>query len=70
MRRYIGLFAVLLCVIVTTDLAFPTSAFALFGRSKQEISKSCSKQADAKGLHGKARKVFRAKCKRHEGKVT
>jgi hypothetical protein len=70
MRRYIGLFAVLLCVTVTTNLTFPTAAFALFGRSKQEISKSCSKQADAKGLHGKARKVFRAKCKRHEGKVT
>ena len=24
----------------------------------------CSKQADAKGLHGKERKVFRAKCKK------
>ena len=53
MRRYIGLFAVLLCVTVTTNLTFPTAAFALFGRSKQEVSKSCSKQADAKGLHGK-----------------
>ncbi len=25
--------------------------------------KACSDQADAKGLHGKARKAFRAKCK-------
>lgn len=24
----------------------------------------CSKQADAKNLHGKERKVFRAKCKK------
>jgi hypothetical protein len=24
----------------------------------------CSKQADAKGLHGKERKEFRSKCKR------
>ena len=27
-------------------------------------SKECSTQADAKGLHGKARKAFRGKCKR------
>jgi hypothetical protein len=26
---------------------------------------SCSKQADAKGLHGKARKHFRSECKKH-----
>jgi hypothetical protein len=45
-------------------------AFALFGRSKQAISKSCSQQADKKDLHGKARKAFRAKCKRHGGKPT
>jgi hypothetical protein len=70
MRRYIGYLTVLLWITVTTNLGFAESAFALFGKSKQEISKSCSKQADAKGLHGKARKVFRAKCKRHEGKVT
>src|SRR5215472_8609949 len=25
----------------------------------------CSKEADAKGLHGKARKKFRAECKRN-----
>jgi hypothetical protein len=27
-------------------------------------SVECSKEADAKGLHGKARKDFRAKCKK------
>jgi hypothetical protein len=27
-------------------------------------SQECSKQADAKGLHGKARREFRAKCKK------
>ena len=27
-------------------------------------SLECSKQADAKGLHGKPRKAFRAKCKK------
>jgi psiF repeat len=28
------------------------------------LSAECSKQADAKGLHGKARRHFRAECKR------
>jgi psiF repeat len=36
---------------------------------KQAISKACSDQANAKGLHGKARKKFRAKCKHHGGKM-
>ena len=30
---------------------------------KQATSKACSAQADAKGLHGKARKHFRSQCK-------
>jgi len=34
---------------------------------KQAISKACSQQADAKNLHGKARKKFRAECKRRGG---
>ena len=37
--------------------------------NKQAISKACSDQANAKGLHGKARKKFRAKCKHHGGKM-
>ena len=35
---------------------------------KEAISKSCSDQANAKGLHGKARRKFRADCKRAGGK--
>jgi hypothetical protein len=70
MRRSIGVFAAVLSFALAANLAFAGSAFALFGRSKQAISKSCSQQADAKGLHGKARKAFRAKCKRHGGKLT
>ncbi len=31
---------------------------------KQAISKACSDQADAKGLHGKVRKKFRSECKK------
>ena len=30
---------------------------------KAALSKSCSTQADAKNLHGKARKHFRSQCK-------
>ena len=35
---------------------------------KERSAKSieCSKQADAKGLHGKERQKFRSKCKRGE----
>jgi hypothetical protein len=33
------------------------------------ISIECSKQADAKGLHGKARHSFRNKCKREGAKA-
>jgi hypothetical protein len=36
---------------------------------KEAISKACSDQANAKGLHGKARKKFRSECKRAGGKA-
>jgi hypothetical protein len=38
------------------------------GETKPKSAKSieCSKQADAKGLHGKDRKIFREKCKKGE----
>ena len=35
---------------------------------RKAISKSCSEQATAKGLHGKARKEFRKACKQRGGK--
>ena len=48
-----------------------TSAFALDAAPAQKDaaaraarSAECSKQADAKGLHGHARKKFRAACKK------
>jgi hypothetical protein len=70
MKRFAVIFGLALSLMIGANMAAPNSAFALFGPSKQAISKSCSKQADKKGLHGKARKAFRAKCKRHGGKVT
>jgi len=36
---------------------------------KKAISKACSDQANAKNLHGKARKKFRAECKLKGGKM-
>jgi hypothetical protein len=37
--------------------------------SRQAISKACSDQATAKGLHGKQRKTFRSQCKKNGGKA-
>jgi psiF repeat len=36
---------------------------------KKAISKSCTDQANAKGLHGKERKKFRSECKKVGGKA-
>jgi hypothetical protein len=46
--------------------AKPMAAPAAGG--KQALAKECSSQADAKGLHGKERRKFRAECKRSGGK--
>jgi hypothetical protein len=37
---------------------------AMSDTDKKAKSKECSTEADSKGLHGKARKEFREKCKR------
>jgi hypothetical protein len=39
-----------------------TSALALEAKPRTAASIECSKQADGKGLHGKARKKFRSAC--------
>jgi hypothetical protein len=39
-----------------------TSALALDAKPRTAASIECSKQADEKGLHGKARKKFRSAC--------
>jgi hypothetical protein len=54
-----------LIAVLLTGLFVPTSA--ALAQSKEPSARSaasleCSKQADDKGLHGKARKTFRAKC--------
>ncbi len=37
---------------------------------KKAVSKACSDQANAKGLHGKERKTFRSDCKKNGGKAS
>ena len=41
-----------------------TSTAPKMSPEKQAISKACSDQANAKGLHGKERKKFRSACKK------
>jgi hypothetical protein len=58
----------------TATFAQPTPASKpVAGQSapadKKAVSKACSDQATAKGLHGKARKTFRSACKRNGGKA-
>ena len=51
--------------LAQTPAAQPSSSAKL---GKEAISKACSDQANAKGLHGKARKKFRSECRRTGGK--
>ena len=44
--------------------ATAAKAPAASDEAKKAKAKECSAQADAKNLHGKARKEFRSKCKR------
>jgi hypothetical protein len=46
----------------------PAAAPKLSATDRAAISKSCTDQANAKGLHGKARRKFRAECKHKGGK--
>jgi psiF repeat len=51
----------------TAPAAQPAAPAKMTSDQKKAISKSCSDQATAKGLHGKARKKFRAECKKNGG---
>lgn len=60
--------------VAQSSIAAPSSKPATASKStsteKQAVSKTCSDQADAKGLHGKERKKFRNDCKRKGGKAS
>lgn len=47
----------------------PMTAPGAAATDKKAVSKACTDQADAKGLHGKARKKFRSECKHNSGKA-
>ncbi len=49
-----------------TATASGAGASAKAGAEHSEISKKCSAEADAKGLHGKERRKYRSACK-HKG---
>lgn len=57
-----------LCLGFAMSLTAAIAETAPKAPAKPRSAKSleCSKLADAKGLHGKARRVFRAKCKKGE----
>jgi hypothetical protein len=67
--------ASLLCFTLGTGAAFAQTPAAAPSNmkattpEKQALSKTCSTQADAKGLHGKERKKFRSQCKKDGGKA-
>ena len=62
-------FAVGTALAQTNAPAAPAAApSAKSATDKEAISKSCSDQANAKGLHGKARRKFRSDCKKSGGK--
>ena len=47
-----------------SDTAAPTDKKMAKPRSAESLE--CSKEADAKGLHGKERKKFRSECKKEQ----
>jgi hypothetical protein len=63
--------ATLLSFVIGTAAAFAQApaAPAAPKPARSAISIECSKQADAKGLHGKDRATFRATCKKNGGKM-
>ena len=63
-------FSALLALMIGMGAAFaqaPAPA-KMSPDDNKAISKSCSDQANAKGLHGKERKKFRSECKHNAGK--
>ena len=68
MRIILG--AALLCAAIGMGTAWAqTSAPSPMSQDqKKTIAKSCSDQANAKGLHGEQRRKFRSECKKAGGK--
>jgi hypothetical protein len=71
--RSMTLCATVLSLTIATAVASaqtpsPSAAAPLASSTdRQAISKACSDQANAQGLHGKARKKCRSECKKRGG---
>ena len=64
--------AIVFSLVIGAGTAFaqnPPPAGDQAAMDKKAVSKACSDQANAKNLHGKERKKFRAECKRKGGKM-
>jgi hypothetical protein len=61
--------ALLTLVVGVAPALAQTSPASPSADEKKAISKSCTEQANAKRLHGKARKKFRFECKHAGGKM-
>jgi hypothetical protein len=57
-------------VIASVTLTGPALAQSKAPPQRSAASLECSRQADEKGLHGKARKHFRSKCLKAEKRRT
>jgi hypothetical protein len=68
MRKYI-LLASAAALAVSFTAALAQDAGKAKSKPRTAASIECSKQADAKNLHGKEREKFRARCKREAAKA-
>jgi psiF repeat-containing protein len=68
MRIAVSAFLALMIGSASALAQAPAAPAKMTPEQKQAISKSCTDQANAKGLHGKERKKFRSECKHNAGK--
>ncbi len=61
--------AIALAVSIASAFAQDAGKAKAPSKPRTPASIECSKQADAKGLHGKERAKFRSKCKRDAAKA-
>ncbi len=66
MKYLLPLCAALLLGLSAANAEMATQPKPTAPKDRTAKSIECSKQADAKGLKGKERQVFRAKCKKGE----
>jgi psiF repeat len=68
MRLMLSMALVSVAIGMGTAWAQTSAPSTISQDQKKAISKSCTDQANAKGLHGKERRNFRSECKKAGGK--